>query len=150
MPSAYVNLHYHIVFAVKGRRPMLTDAIAPRVHEFLGGAFRAQGGVAILINGAADHVHILAGLRPDRSLSDVMRNVKATSSGWIHDTYADLADFGWQAGYGAFTVSKSQMDRVGAYIADQRERHKAFSFEEEFVRLLKAHSVEFNEAYLWD
>jgi len=98
MPSSYTNLHFHIIFATKGRKPFLQPEFAQVVHTFLGGGIRARGGTAVRINGTVDHVHILAGLRADVALSDLMRDLKANSSGWIHRRFAELADFNWQVG----------------------------------------------------
>jgi len=150
MPHSYHNLIYHIVFGTKEFRPWLDADVAPRVHEYLGGTVRAVGGVSLGINGVADHVHVLARLRQDKAVSDVLRDIKANSSGWIHRTFPELDGFAWQGGYGAFTVSKSQVRRVQEYIGGQAEHHKRTTFQEEFVKLLQAHGVEFDERYLWE
>jgi REP element-mobilizing transposase RayT len=150
MPHSYTQLVYHLVFATKERRPLLVPEIRPRVHAYLGGAVRDEGGTALLINGTADHVHILARLRQDKAISDVLRDIKANSTGWIHRTFPELQAFAWQGGYGAFTVSTSQVPRVRRYIENQEEHHRTQTFEEEFVALLKKHRIEFDERYLWD
>ncbi len=150
MAHSYTQLLYHLVFATKERRPWLTDEVRPRVHAYLGGAIRDEGGLALLVNGVADHVHILARLRQDKAVAEVLRDIKANSSGWIHRTFAELRPFAWQGGYGAFTVSPSQVERVRLYIANQEEHHRKYSFQEEFVALLKAHGVEYDERYLWE
>ncbi len=150
MSQSYTNLVYHIVYSTKERHPWLTDEVRPRLFEYMGGGFRDEGGIALCINGVADHVHILAKLRQDKAVSDVIRATKANASRWIHDTYPALQAFAWQTGYGAFTVSKSQVEIVRAYIANQEVRHRKLDFKEEFVALLKAHGVEFDERYLWD
>ncbi|MCF6285749.1 MAG: transposase [Candidatus Hydrogenedentes bacterium] len=98
----------------------------------------------------ADHVHILAKLRQDISLSDVLRDTKSNSSGWVHDTFPGYEEFAWQRGYGAFTVSASHINVVERYILNQEEHHKEMTFQEEFIGLLEKHSVEYNERYLWD
>jgi REP element-mobilizing transposase RayT len=105
---SYTNLLYHIVFSTKQREPWLDATIRPRVWEYLGGAIRGEGGVPLIVNGVADHVHILAKLRQDIAVSDVLRAIKANSSGWIHETFPHLAGFAWQVGYGAFSVSHSR------------------------------------------
>ena len=114
MSQSYCNLIYHIVFSTKTHQSWLQDEIRARIHEYLGGAIRGEGGVALVVGGTSDHVHILAKLRQDHALSDVMRKAKAHSSGWMHKTFPELRKFGWQAGYGAFTVSQSVTDREGA------------------------------------
>jgi putative transposase len=150
MSHSHTNLLYHFVFSTKERRPFLHAEIRPRVFEYLGGAIRGEGGIALLVGGMPDHVHILCKLRQDKAVAEVMRDVKANSSGWIHRTFPELRDFAWQAGYGAFTVSQSQVERVRLYIANQEEHHRKYSFQEEFIRLLKAHGIEYDERYLWE
>ena len=148
MSSSYCNLLYHIVFATKGREPWLTATIRPRVHEYLGGAIRGENGIAMIVNGTADHVHILAKLRQDKAISKLIGELKANSSGWIARTFRDAAGFAWQEGYGAFTVSESQVLKVRRYIERQEEHHRSVSFLEEFKVLLKAHGLPFDERYL--
>jgi len=148
MPQSYCNLLYHIVFSTKERRGWLHDGLRERTHEYLGGAIRSEGGTALAVNGIPDHVHILASLRQDKALSDVIRRVKANSSGWIHRTFSDAAAFRWQGGYSAFTVSASQLEKTRRYIINQDAHHQTRSFEDEIVALLNAHGIEFDERYL--
>ncbi|MBA3713935.1 MAG: IS200/IS605 family transposase [Pyrinomonadaceae bacterium] len=147
MPQSYSNLIYHIVFSTKNREPLIVDAVKSRLYDYVGGTIRKQGGIALAINGMADHVHLLAKLRPDKAVSDVLRDLKANASGWMHEVFPELKDFSWQNGYGAFTVSPSQIEKVRAYIANQELHHAKRSFREEFVALLKANE-EFDEKYL--
>lgn len=149
MAQSYCNLLYHIVFSTKHRKTWLGAAIAPRVHDYLGGVIKGEGGVCLAVNTTEDHVHLLVRLRQDKAVSDVLRGLKASSSGWIHKTFAELPEFAWQSGYGAFTVSESQVGKVRQYIANQAEHHRTVSFKEEFIALLKAHGIEFEEKYLW-
>lgn len=148
MSSSYCNLLYHIVFSTKRREPWLTPEIRTRTHEYLGGAIRNEEGIAMIINGTADHVHILAKLRQDRAISKLVGELKANSSGWISRTFEDCAGFAWQQGYGAFTVSESQVSKIHRYIERQEEHHGSVSFLEEFKVLLKAHDLPFDERYL--
>src|ERR1700712_1838850 len=99
MPQSYTNLIYHLVFATKNRQPLITDEIKPRLYDYSGGIIRQQGGVSIAINGMADHLRILAKLRPDRAVSEVLRELKAHSSGWMHEIFPEVKDFSWQKGY---------------------------------------------------
>ena len=149
MPKSYTNLIYHIVFSTKDRRLLITPERSERLYEYIGGTVRGLGGITLAVNGMPDHVHLLAKLRPDRSVSDVLRDLKANYSGWMHDVFPDARDFSWQKGYGAFTVSSSQIEKVGDYIARQREHHSGRSFEDEFVGLLRRNGVEFDERFLW-
>jgi REP-associated tyrosine transposase len=123
--------------------------VRTRINDYLGGAIRSEGGTSLIVNGVADHVHILARLRQDKAISDVLREIKGNSSGWIHDHFPGLSKFVWQTGYAAFTVSKSQIGVVQRYIANQEAHHQKVTFQEELVALLKAHEIEFDERYLW-
>lgn len=149
MPRSYTNLLYHLVFSTKDRRPLITPEREERLYEYIGGIIRGLGGVLLIINGVEDHVHILAKLRPDRSVSDVLRDLKANSSGWMHDVFPDAAYFSWQNGYGAFTVSESQVAIVERYIANQKVHHKKQTFEGEFIELLEKNGIEADKRYLW-
>ena len=150
MSSSYTNLMYHIVFGTKGRRNLIAANFQKPLHEYLGGAVRGEGGTAIIVGGVAEHVHILARLRQDKAVSNVIRAIKANSSAWLKQKFPALSTFAWQRGYGAFTVSQSRRDHVRRYIEGQAEHHRQISFEEEFIALLKAHHIEFDERYLWD
>ena len=150
MPQSYTCLHYHLVFATKTREPVIGSDVRPRLWEFLGGAVRTLGGIAHAVGGVADHVHVLATLRQQPALADVMRELRARSSKWAHDTFPAAAELWWQAGYGAFTVSHSGLAAVARYIATQEEHHRARTFEDEFVALLRRHEVDFDEQQLWE
>lgn len=149
MPHSYTSLFYYIVFSTKERYPFLNLDVRARVHDYLGGAIRSEKGTSFIVNGVADHVHILARLRQDKAIADVLRDIKANSSGWIHDRFPALSKIAWQTGYAAFTVSKSQIEVVQRYIANQEAHHQKVTAQEELIALLKAHEIEFDERYLW-
>src|ERR1700730_13420401 len=148
MPDSYTNLLYHIIFSAKDRRPLLTELCQPRLYDYIGGTIRGLGDICLELNGTEDHVHLLTRLRPDKSLSDVLRELKANASGWMHDVFPELKDFSWQRGYGAFTVSQSNVEEVRRYIATQKEHHAKISFRDEFISFLKANEIEYDERYL--
>ena len=150
MPSSYVSAHYHLIFSTKHREPTLAPAVAPRVYDYLGGITRGLGGVLLAAGGMPDHVHLLVGLGATRALSDILRDLKANSSKWVHETFPELAGFGWQTGYGAFVVSYSLLDAVKGYIARQEEHHRTRTFQEEFVLFLCRHRIDYDDRYLWD
>jgi putative transposase len=150
MGHSYTNLLYHIVFSTKARHPWLDEDMRPQVFAYLGGLIRAENGIALMVNGMPDHVHLLAKLKQDKAISDVVRAVKAGSSGWIHKTFPACANFAWQTGYGAFTVSQSQVKTVHDYIANQQAHHRKYPFQYELIALLKANGIEFQEEDLWD
>ena len=148
MPSTHLSLHYHIVFSTKDRTPVIAAAWRERLHAYLGGVVRNVEGVPEAIGGIADHVHLLIGLRATACLADVVRDVKAVSSRWVHEEIGDRT-FAWQEGYGAFSVSASQRGMVREYIARQEEHHRKRTFQEEYLELLKRSGVEYDERYLW-
>jgi len=149
MPRSYTNLIYHIVFSTKNRAPLITPEREQRLYEYIGGVIRGLGGILLCINGVEDHLHLLVKLRPDKSVSDILRDLKSNSSGWMHDVFSDAAEFSWQNGYGAFTVSESQIGRVVNYIERQKEHHRKESFENEFMSMLQKNGIEFERKYLW-
>jgi REP element-mobilizing transposase RayT len=148
MAETFTNLIYHIVFSTKNRQPLITEAHQSRIYEYIGGTIRGLGGISLAINGTEDHVHLLAKLRPDKALSDVLRDLKANASGWMHNVFPDMKDFSWQRGYGAFTVSQSNIEKVQDYIARQKEHHQITSFRDEFIGFLDANGIEYDERYL--
>lgn len=107
MSSTHLSLHYHIVFGTKNHEPLIQPAWRGDLHAYLGGIIRTADGVAETVGGVSDHVHLLIGLRATHRLAGVLRELKAVSSGWVHDEIG-MRGFAWQEGYGAFTVSASQ------------------------------------------
>jgi REP element-mobilizing transposase RayT len=148
MSDSYTNLLYHIVFSTKDRRLLITPDYEVRLYDYIGGTLRNLGGISLELNGTADHVHLLAKLRPDRSLSDVLRDLKSNATGWMHDVFPELKDFSWQRGYGAFTVSQSNVAEVRRYISRQKEHHQRVSFRDEFIQFLKVNELEFDERFV--
>jgi REP element-mobilizing transposase RayT len=148
MPHSFTNLIYHIIFSTKDRRPIIKERYQARLYDYIGGIIRSQGGVLIEIIGTEDHVHVLAKLRPDKALSGVIRELKSNASGWMHDIFPDLEDFTWQRGYGAFTVSESNVREVQHYITRQKEHHQKKSSRDEFIEFLKLNGIEFEERFL--
>lgn len=143
MPSAYTQNFYHIVFCTKGRANMVTPEIEERLYPFLGGIVRDLRCTPVKINGMPDHVHLLVRYRADLSHSELLQQIKGRSSKWINETWPSARRFAWQEGYGGFTVSKSAVDEVEAYIARQKVHHRKFDFEWEFLKLLENHGIEF-------
>ena len=148
MSDSYTNLLYHIVFSTKERRPVITSEYEGRLYDYIGGTIRSFGGISLELNGTEDHVHLLAKLRPDKALSDVLRDLKANATGWMHEVFPALENFSWQRGYGAFSVSQSNVAEVRQYIARQKEHHRKISFRDEFIRCLVANGIEHNERFI--
>ena len=150
MPGTYSQILLHVVFSTKRREPWITPGIADRLYPYMGGIVRAEKGVMYDIGGIEDHVHMYLRWRPDESISNLMRTVKARSSLWVHQKYPKLAAFAWQEGYSVFSVSKSQERTVKKYLARQHEHHKKEDFKTELLKLLRKHEVEFEERYVFD
>ena len=148
MSDSYTNLLYHIIFSTKDRRPLITDYYRVRLYDYIGGTIRSLGGISLELNGTEDHVHLLTKLRPNKAVSDVLRDLKANASGWMHDIFPELKDFSWHSGYGAFTVSHSNVDEVRRYIAHQKEHHKKTSFRDEFIQFLKVNGIQYDGRFL--
>ena len=148
MPSTHLSLHYHLVFSTKQRERWLIDPHRARVHEYVGGIVRNMRGVAHAMGGVEDHVHAFIGLRATHCLADVMRELKADSSAWIHRELG-IKEFSWQEGYGGFTVSASLIQPVRRYVMNQVEHHRRVAFEDEYVRMLRRGLVEYDDRYLW-
>jgi len=149
MGHTYSNILTHVIFGTKGRRPVIGEPVRGRLYQYLSGVARREFGRALHIGGTADHVHGLLLIRPDVSVAEAMRKWKALSSRWVHRTFPEAADFAWQEGYGAFSVSESLKAEVGRYVARQAEHHRKLTFEEEFVRFLDRHGVEYDPRYVW-
>ena len=148
MSSTHLSLYYHLVFSTKDRLPWIDISWESRFYQYIAGIVRDIQGKAIEIGGDADHSHILASLRATHRVADVLKIIKSGSSKWVHEMMG-LKLFQWQDGYGAFTVSPSDKEKIKNYIKNQRVHHRKKTFQEEYVELLNEHGVEFNEKYLW-
>jgi putative transposase len=146
MPHTFTNLLTHAVFSTKDRAPLIKPEIRPRLHAYLGGIVREAQGTAFIVNGTAEHVHLLISLPPTLSLADAMRVLKTNSSRWMNED--QRVPFAWQSGYGAFSVSRSNAEAVSRYIARQEEHHRKISFREELIAFLRRHEIEFDERYV--
>ncbi|MGH8020992.1 MAG: IS200/IS605 family transposase [Opitutaceae bacterium] len=149
MSQSLARLHVHLVFSTKNRAPKLSDTIRDALHRYMAVVLRNLDCPATLINSVEDHVHLLFELARTVAVSTVVEEVKKSSSKWIK-TQGAGSDFAWQAGYGAFAVSRSNIDSVRDYVANQREHHRKRSFQEEYRAFLERHGIDFDERYVWD
>lgn len=150
MANTYSNLFYHIVFSTKGREDFITPDIEERIWAYIGGIARKHGLTALQVGGIENHIHACTMAKPVHSPSQIAQWLKGESSKWIHETFPHLKDFGWQDGYGVFSVSKSNVPGVIEYIKHQREHHAKQTFEDEYIALLQLHGVDYDEQYLFD
>ena len=149
MANTYTALHYHIIFSTKNREPWLVPDIEQRVWAFIGGIARTHNMTALQVGGVEDHVHALVTAPPTIAPFQIAQFLKGESSKWIHEEFSALRDFGWQDGYGAFTVSKSNLPDVISYIQNQREHHRQKTFQEEYLDFLQKNGIGYDERYLW-
>jgi len=149
MSHSYACLLTHAVFSTKDRAPLVAGECRERLFPYLGGIAREGGAKVLTVGGTADHVHVLLSLPPTLCVADALRDLKANSSRWIHDTWPQRRDFAWQTGYGAFSVSESTREAVARYIQEQEQHHRRMTFQEEFIALLKKHGIQYDERHIW-
>src|SRR5437588_843053 len=150
MPQSFSALYVHTVFSTKNRVALITDTWAARLYSYIGGIIRNEVGVLLSAGGMPDHIHLLVSLGRVTGVAELVGLVKANSSKWVHETFPDLAAFAWQAGYGAFSVSQSQLAVVRHYIETQAEHHRQTTFQEEYRAFLRKHGIEWDERYVWE
>ncbi|HQI40953.1 MAG: transposase [Ignavibacteriales bacterium UTCHB2] len=149
-PGAFTQLYVHLVFAVKYRERLLTKEIRDELFKYISGIISNRKHKVIIINGMTDHIHILIGLNPNDKISDLVACVKRESSSFVNEKKFFRGKFHWQDGYGAFSYSRSQLDVIYKYLANQEAHHKKSTFREEYVELLMRFEIKFEEKYLFD
>jgi REP element-mobilizing transposase RayT len=149
MGHTYTNLLTHIIFSTKDRLPYLRDDCRQDVFAYMGGIVRELKGIALNVNGANDHAHMLIRLPAALSTAKAVDIVKTNSSRWIHEQRVLHRTFSWQAGYSAFSVSESKAEGVSRYIANQEAHHQKVSFQEELIAFLKRSKIQYDERYIW-
>ncbi|NJY64190.1 IS200/IS605 family transposase [Salinimicrobium sp. CDJ15-81-2] len=149
MANTYTQIHIQVIFAVQNRQSLIRNNWEAELFKYITGIIQNNGHKVLQINGMPDHVHILIGMRPTQALSELMKQVKHDSSKWINNKGFLPARFSWQAGYGAFSYSKSEVPGVIKYVQNQKEHHKSLTFREEYLKLLETHHVEFEERFLF-
>jgi putative transposase len=151
MSQSLAQIYLHVEFSTKGREPFLTDRdVRSRLHAYLSGTCRNHGSPSLLIGGVEDHIHLRCALGREACVSDLVRELKRESSRWLKTQRPELADFHWQGGYGAFSVSPSHLPALKRCIAGQEAHHHQETFQDKFRRLLTKYGVTFDERYVWD
>jgi len=150
MANTYTQFNIHAVFAVKGRENILSKGIRPRIFEYIHGILKSIGQYPLAVNGYFDHVHVFFELNPSISVSSIMQKVKANSAKWINENRFLPGCFSWQEGYGGFSHSRDQRNRIIQYIMNQELHHRKKTFREEYIALLKEFDISFNHKYLFD
>lgn len=150
MPGTFSQLYVQIVFAVKGRQNLIQKSWKEELYKYMAGIIANKGQKTIIINGVENHIHIFVGLKASVSISDLVRDIKNNSTNFINEKKWVDGKFSWQEGFGAFSYSRSHIDRVYRYIQNQEEHHKVATFKEEYISFLKEYEIEFDEKYLFD
>ena len=151
MPQSHSVVHIHLLFSTKDRRPYFRDpAVRAQLHSYLGGISKALECPPIIVGGVEDHVHLLCQLGRTITQADWVKEVKRISNPWLKQQGRDYVDFQWQGGYADFAVSKSDVEQVREYIANQEDHHRKMSYQDEYRALLRKHEVEWDENYVWE
>ncbi|TWT31964.1 transposase [Blastopirellula retiformator] len=151
MPQSLARIWCHLIFSTKRRQAFFRDeGIRTELHAYLATCLTSSDCEPKIVGGAEDHVHLLFLLSRTTTLADIVAKVKAASSKWLKSKGAGYHDFGWQAGYGVFSVSESKVPDVVDYIRNQVEHHRRFDFQAEFREICRRHGVELDERFVWD
>jgi REP-associated tyrosine transposase len=150
MPQSLSKVILHVIFSTKNRKLWLDSDVRQRMHAYLATICRDLGSDFVHIGGVADHVHIITTLPRTVSQSELIEQIKKTSSKWVKTFGSRYRGFSWQRGYGAFSVSPSQLNAVLQYVDTQQEHYRARTFQEEYRELLRRHGIDFDERYVWD
>lgn len=151
MSQSLSDLLVHVVFSTKHRQALLRDrSLRSEMHAQLAGASKTLQCPAIIVGGVEDHIHLLARMSRTIAPADWIKEIKRVTSIWVKTREPKLAHFAWQAGYGAFSVSRSNVEVVSDYIRRQEEHHAKFDFQTEFRSLLQKHEIDYDERYVWD
>ena len=149
MANAYTQIHVQFVFAVKYRNGLIHASFKEELYQYISGIIKANNHKLLAINGMPDHLHIFIGMRPTQSISDLLQDIKGSSSKWINEKKFLKVKFEWQEGYGAFSYSKSHVENVIEYIQNQENHHKKESFRDEYLKFLKVFEIEYDERYIF-
>ena len=150
MSHTYTSIYIHCTFSTKRRLPTIRPGLRDRLWAYIGATAAHNGMKALTVGGTADHCHALISIPPTLSVARALQLLKGSSSRWVHDTFVNLGDFGWQEGYGAFSIGVSQVEDTIRYIRNQEEHHRRMSFEEEFERFLRKHGLPYERDQLFD
>jgi len=149
MANTYTQIHIQTVFTVQNRQCLISNKWKDELYKYITGIIQNYDHKVLQINGMPDHIHILIGMRTTQSLSDLMKKVKQDSSKWINNKGFIKVRFSWQAGFGAFSYSKSHIPRVINYIKNQENHHKKISFIDEYLDLLNEFEINFDKQYIF-
>ena len=150
MAQTLVKIYIHVVFSTKKRENLILPQIEKELFAYIGGILRKYDSILLAANGTANHIHLLVSQSKNVSLSDLLRELKKSSSLWIKTKGAKFGNFQWQAGFGAFSIGHSQIETVKSYIEKQKEHHKIEIFEDEYRKFLQKYEIDFDDRYFLD
>jgi putative transposase len=150
MANTYSQLYVHSVFSVKGRENLIGNQLKDELYKYICGIVNNNHQKVYAINGMPDHIHLLLSIKPNCLLSNLMRDIKSSSSKWINTNKYVFGKFQWQEGFGSFSVSQSQIEKVIAYIDNQEIHHQKLTFKQEYIEFLKLYKIEYDEKYIFD
>ena len=149
MANTYTQIYVQIVFSVRGRENFIPEKRRIELEKYMCGIVSNKKSKPLAVYCNPDHTHILIGLHPSISTSEMAKDIKSNSSRWINENRWMRGRFNWQEGFGGFTYSKSQIDTVAKYILNQAEHHKKTSFKDEYIGILKKYGIDFDDKYLF-
>ncbi len=149
MANTYTQILIHIVFAVKGRSNLISSKNKDELYKYISGIVQNKAHKLLIINGMPDHIHILLGLNPSESISNLVKEIKRMSSKFINERNWVKGKFEWQSGYSAFSYSKSHLNNIYKYIENQEIHHKKRTFREEYLELLKKFQIKYDKQYIF-
>jgi REP element-mobilizing transposase RayT len=150
MPNTFSQIYIHVVFAVRNRESLIHEDWEEELRKYITGIVQNKRQKMLAINGTSDHIHFLIGMKPSCCLSDLVREIKKSTSAFVKNKKFTSFSFQWQEGYGAFSYSQSQLTDVIHYIRNQKQHHQKQSFKEEYTKLLKAFQVEYKDEYVFE
>jgi len=151
MSQSLSRLWTHLIFSTKHRFPFLREPqIRQDMHAYLAKVLRSHDCETLIVGGTSDHMHALFDLSRKFSIATIVKEIKRTYSAWVKEISPSCRKFHWQNGYGAFSVSQSDVDRVYRYIERQEQHHRRVTFQDEFRSFLKKYRIEYDERYVWD
>lgn len=150
MAGTFSQIYIQIVFAVKGRDSLISDSWEEELFKYITGIVTNKGQKLLAINGMPDHIHLLVGIKPSCSSSDLVREIKKSTNEWINAKAFTKTKFQWQEGFGAFSYSHSGLSNVIAYIQNQKEHHRKKSFREEYKEFLFHFQIDHKDEYLFE
>ena len=150
MANTFSQIYVHIIFSTKGRNKLILASFRDELFKYIAGIIKRKGQTPLAVNGTADHVHIFTGMKPEKAISDLVRDVKHFSTLFVNERKLSPVKFSWQEGYAVFTYSHSQVNTVIKYLINQEEHHKVKSFQDEYREFMERFNVNYDEKYLFD